>query len=167
MFNDWWLNGWVSYGAGLICAAVLLHGLSGLSDAFYYNKMMGTPPGALLTAGLTTWLWVIVYGLVDRGRDARWSTWVQPAGRHALFIFIFGPILYHLLWWSPNLTGGFGIHSWLSSPPYLGVARAISFVALVVWGSLSGCRPKVCGCACRSYTLLQAYTLQKSDSSDT
>jgi heparan-alpha-glucosaminide N-acetyltransferase len=121
------------YGAGLICAAVLLHGLHGLSNLFYYNKIMSTPPGTLLTAGLTTWLWVIAYVLIDMAGKQRWAAWVAPAGNHALFIFILGPILYNLMAWLPAITGGFEIHGWLGSPFYLGLARSLGFMVLVTW----------------------------------
>jgi hypothetical protein len=32
---------------------------------FIYNKIMATPPTALLVAACTTWAWALVYGIVD------------------------------------------------------------------------------------------------------
>jgi predicted acyltransferase len=121
------------YAAGLALAAMLLHALHDVHQVFIYNKIMATPPAALLTAALTIWIWVVVYALVDVRSWRHVACWVEPAGRNALFIFVLGPILYHLMWWSPTILGGFEPHSWLGSPFGVGLARSIGFTVLVVW----------------------------------
>lgn len=121
------------YGACLLLAALLLHTLHDVSQVFIYNKIASTPPAGLLTAGLATWLWAAVYALVDVRGWRRGTAFVAAAGRNALFAFILGPILYYLLWWSPALLGGFGLHAALGSPFALGLMRALGFSVLVVW----------------------------------
>lgn len=121
------------YGACLLAAALLLHTLHGLSPAFIYNKISSTPPTGLLTAALVSWLWAAVYALVDLRGWQRWARPLASAGRNALFIFILGPILYYILWWSPAVLGGFEPHGALGSPFALGLARAIGWTVLVAW----------------------------------
>ncbi len=121
------------YGAGLGTAAVLLHVMHDVHGVFIYNKIMATPPTALLVAACTTWMWALIYGLVDMGGWRRWAHLVQPAGLNALFIFILGPILYHLLSWSATILNGFELHGWLGAPFGVGLARALGFTVLVVW----------------------------------
>ena len=121
------------YGACLLAAALLLHTLHGVSRIFIYNKIASTPPTGLLTAGLASWLWALVYLLVDVRGWRRGTGLVASAGRDALFIYILGPMLYYLMWWSPVLLGGFELHSALGSPLALGLLRATGFTLLVVW----------------------------------
>jgi predicted acyltransferase len=121
------------YGACLLAAALLLHTLHDVSRVFIYNKIASTPPTGLLSAGLATWLWVAVYALVDVCGQRRGTAFVAAAGRNALFVFILGPMLYYLMWWSPELLGGFNLHAALGSPFALGLMRAVGFSVLVVW----------------------------------
>lgn len=133
------------YGAGLMGAAVLLHSLHDLHQVFIYNKILATPPGALMVAALTAWLWVFVSIFTDRPSDApddtrsdaepaaHWARWVAPGGRNALFIFILAPILYHAIWWSPSILGGFAPYGALGASFELGLLRSIGFAACVVW----------------------------------
>jgi heparan-alpha-glucosaminide N-acetyltransferase len=121
------------YGACLLAAALLLHTLHDLSPVFIYNKISSTPPTGLLTAALVSWLWAAVYVLVDVHGWQRWARPLASPGRNALFIFVLGPILYYILWWSPAILGGFEPHGALGSPFALGLARAIGWTVLVAW----------------------------------
>jgi len=122
------------YGLGMAIAAILLHSLNHVNQMFIINKNMATPPWCLWSAAITTWLWIVMYWLVDIRGWTKWGFIIEPAGQNALFAYILAPLLTDGLfeagcrlfkvdnfYW--NMVSTFGP----------GMVRAVVFAFFIAW----------------------------------
>jgi len=129
-----WRMRWATfYGIGMAAAAILMHSGNELHQMFIINKILATPPWCLWSAAIMTWLWVIIYWLVDvKGWEA-WAITVRPAGANALFAYILAPVLYALFDLSSLLFSGFNFYHWLGQDFAIGFWRSLFFAFGVTW----------------------------------
>lgn len=127
--------GWaLVYGFGLYLAGILLyqlHRVDAVFDIFKINKNAATPPWCLITTGITIWLWVGIYFIMDVMNWKKWAVIVRPAGENPLFAYILHPILLHLV----ALIGlvWFDFYAKLGETAALGITRAVIMAFLVVF----------------------------------
>jgi len=127
------------YGIGLAAAAILLHSLHDIHRMFSINKIMATIPWALWCSAITTWVWLIVYWLLDVKGWQAWAKVVLPAGRNALFAYILAPLFYSVFALLAVFTDGHDFYSQLGSGFSMGLWRSLIFAFSMTWlaGGLS------------------------------
>ncbi|MEY4565309.1 MAG: hypothetical protein RLY14_279 [Planctomycetota bacterium] len=94
--------------AGSFIAAVIYDAAYGI------NKINATPAWILYSVSLSTVLWIILWGIVDRGGYHSGLQWLADIGANPLFAFLFVPCLLALLkvigW---NVWQQWGSEAWL------------------------------------------------------
>ncbi len=129
-----WRMRWaILYGFGMAAAAILLHSGRELHQMFIINKILATPPWCLWSSAIMTWIWVIVYWLVDVKGWKTWAIIVRPAGANALFAYILAPVVYALFDLFSMLFGGFNFYHWLGQDFAIGFWRSLLFAFGVTW----------------------------------
>jgi len=121
------------YGTGLAIAAILLHSARDIHQMFIINKILATPPWCLWSSAIVTWIWILIYWLVDVKEWKKWTIALQPAGANALFAYILAPVLYALFELSSLLFTGFNFYHWLGQDFAIGFWRSVIFAFGVTW----------------------------------
>ena len=121
------------FGLALAAGAILLHAGHDIHQMFIINKILATPPWCLWSSAIVTWIWIIVYWLIDVRRFESWTFVVRPAGANALFAYILAPVLYAIFELIALLFSGFNFYYWLGHDFAIGFFRSLVFAFGVTW----------------------------------
>jgi predicted acyltransferase len=80
----------IGAGAGFLLAGIVAR------NFWIVNKISATPSWIFLCAGISVWLYVFLYWLVETKRKERWFGIIKPAGTATLTCYLV-PDVFHLL----------------------------------------------------------------------
>ena len=122
----------LGFALALAVAALLLHHLRDLDQAFWYHKNHASVPWCLLASTWTALAWVALYWIVDVKGFRRWPRLVQVAGENPLLAYLLAPLLLSLFVLSAPLFGGVNPYGALGETLFVGTLRSLVFVVAVV-----------------------------------
>jgi len=122
----------LGFALALAVAALLLHHLRDLDQAFWYHKNHASVPWCLLASAWTALAWVALYWIVDVKGFRRWPRLVQTAGENPLLAYLLAPLLLSLFVLSAPLFGGVNPYGALGETLFVGTLRSLVFVVAVV-----------------------------------
>ena len=82
------------YGLGMLVCGIMLHSLHDVSKLFIICKNDGTLPWCLISAALTTFIWIAMYWITDVQGWKRWTALLLPASQNPLLAYILAPMFY-------------------------------------------------------------------------
>jgi heparan-alpha-glucosaminide N-acetyltransferase len=122
----------LGFALALAAAALLLHNLRDLDQAFWYHKNHASVPWCLLASAWTALAWVALYWIVDVKGFRRWPRLVQVAGENRLLAYLLAPLLLSLFALTAPLFGGVNPYGALGGTLLVGTLRSLVFVVAVV-----------------------------------
>jgi predicted acyltransferase len=121
------------YGLGFIITALLLNRLDEIHKVFIVDKNWATVPWCLLSSGLTAWIWVVIYWIVDIKGLKGWTGILRTAGNNALFAYVLAHAIGSIIMLTPYIFGGFNFYIELGNHFVTGLIRATLFAFFMVW----------------------------------
>jgi heparan-alpha-glucosaminide N-acetyltransferase len=131
--HRWRVQWALLFGLAMAVGAILLHSGHEIHQMFIINKILATPPWCLWSSAIVTWIWIIVYWLIDISGFETWTIIIRPAGANALFAYILAPVLYAVFELIALLFNGFNFYYWLGHDFAIGFFRSLVFAFGVTW----------------------------------
>jgi heparan-alpha-glucosaminide N-acetyltransferase len=79
---------------GLFCLAAGLI----LRKWFIISKIQATPSYGMICSGISLFVFILLFWILDVRNKIKWATFLQPAGENSLTTYLAPDILYYLIW---------------------------------------------------------------------
>ncbi len=83
--------------ASILGVLTLLSGFV-LRNWFIISKMKGTPSWSLVCTGISIFLFIVLFILIDISAYKKWANVFKPAGQNSLTTYLAPDILYYFIW---------------------------------------------------------------------
>jgi predicted acyltransferase len=99
-----------------------------LRPHFSISKIWATPTWSFYSVAICTVLFVSLYYVVDIYKKTSWASWLKPAAKNPLLIYIIPTMLLNV----QNIFG-FSIVPDFASKGLIGVVWAFGFALVMIW----------------------------------
>jgi len=65
---------------------------------FIISKIQATPSWGMICNGISFFVFILLYWIIDVRNKIKWATFLQPAGENSLTTYLAPDILYYLIW---------------------------------------------------------------------